>query len=317
MSGPRKFVSYLDPEQPLDGQLEYPQHGLRPRGGEGRPGPGAQGWERLVLGQPLGKRSNLLFEAADIGTIQRAIPFFQLRGDDRDAMPLTLTLIPPEVVFAEPATAIEDAQGNMQNIGGSQDSFEVSDADFPGTSIPVTWPPMLARVKWGTGGINTFADVDLCNGVVLNLHASFVEVWPYVDLVDANGISGTSAVYSLGAFLSPGYTKPGNAQRTVYCGAIAADVESITFRVPRFAKRAYLVASDKTALTPQLTAGTLRFWQNVLPAGDANAKNLGNFYFAGATSFQSVEIPNGSMYFSVLSGMSITSLFSVIFDLMI
>lgn len=317
MSRPPKFVSFLDPEQPLEGELTYPQHGLRPRVGEGRPGPGVQGWERLVLGQPLGKRSNMLFETGDIGQIQRAIPFFQMRGDDRDAMPLTLTLIPPEVVFLQPADAIDSAQGNIQNIGGSQDNTEVSDDDFPGTAIPITWPPMLARVKWGTGGINTFADVDLCNGVALNLHASFVEVWPYLDLTEANGISGTSAVYSLGGFLSPGYTRPGNAQRTVYAGTITANEEGVTFPVPRFAKRAYLVGNDKTALTPQLSVGTLRFWQNVLGAGDANAQNLANYYFAGVTSFQSVEIPNGAMYFSVLSGMSVNARFAVIFDLMI
>jgi hypothetical protein len=310
-----RYVSEIEGDQPLTGELAYPGHGGMPQV-QGGHRPRSPGWERLIRDQPLGKRSNLQFVSGD-SNILRGPPFFQLTGDDRDAMPLTLTIVPPRVAFGIPANVIESAGGAVQNVGGAQNNFEVStEGDFPGTSVPVTWPPMSARVRWGVGGMNTYADVDLMNGVVLNLHASFVEVYPYVALTSANGIEGTSAVYELGAFIAPGYTKPGNAQKTEWIGVINAGVEGLTFPIPMFAKRAYLVACDSTA-APQLSVGTLRFWQNTVAAAGAGVSNLGNFFFAGATQFQSVEIPNGAMYFSVLSGMSENARYAVIFDLSI
>lgn len=310
-----RYVSEIEGDQPLTDELMYPGHGGMPQV-QGGSRPRTQGWERLIWDQPLGKRSNLQFIAGD-SNILRGPPFFQITGDDRDAMTLALTIVPPRVAFGVPANVIDSAAGAVQNVGGAQDNFEVStEGDFPGTSVPITWPPMSARIRWGVGGMNTYADVDLMNGVVLNIHASFVEVYPYVALTSANGIEGTSAVYELGAFIAPGYTKPGNAQKTEWVGVIDTGAEGLTFPIPRFAKRAYLIACDST-VTPQLSVGTLRFWQNTVAAGGAGVSNLGNFFFAGATQFQSVEIPNGAMYFSVLNGMSENARYAVIFDLSI
>ena len=299
-----------DSEQPLRGGLQSNGHGFPPRAGEEFPPRNA--WERLTRGQPLGKRAVMIYDASLDVEQTAGVPFFQLSGNDCDAQQLTLVLAPPTVV-AEPFTDVRANDVNIQNLSTSQDNYEVSDADFPGALVPITWPPLQAKIKWGIGGHHTEAWVDIMNGCVVNLCASFVEVLAAIVLTDDNAISGTSAAYSLAAFIGPGFTRPGNAQNTVYVGSLEESAESLVFPVPRFAKRAYVIGRDP-AVTPAVTVATLRFWQNVLPAGNAGARNVGNF-LCTSNQFQPVDVPNGGQYFSVLSGEGQTNSYAVIFDL--
>lgn len=87
--------------------------------------------------------------------------------------------------------------------------------------------------------------------------------------------------------------------------------ESTPQPVPRFSKHARLVGMS-SAVAPDITIGTIRFWQS--RSGTAGLTNTGNFFFSGNNNAP-VEIPNGSMYFSVLTGQSSDANFGVVFDL--
>lgn len=304
-----------DPVEPLYDALQYGGHGFPPRAGEGD-GPPRTAWERLTRGQPLGKRAILLYNADSENEQVSPVPFFQIRGDNCDAQPITLMIAPPRVHASSFADLIALTNENYQNLSGDQDNYEVADADFPDDTTPITWPPLQVEIRWGSAGAPPVkAIVDIMNGVTVNLTASFVEAVAYIATTDDNGIAGTSAAYALTAYIAPGYKRPGDAQNTVYVGNVEAGAESNIFRVPRFAKRAFIVANDP-GTAPVATVATLRFWQNVVGAGNAGAQNVGNFLNTG-NSYLPVNVPNGGLYFSVLSGMGTTQRFSVVFDLSI
>lgn len=300
-----------DPVEPLSGGLEYAGHGFPARQGES--GTPRNGWERFTRGMPLGKKAVLLYNADVEGEQFTGVPFLQLRSDDCDAQPVTLVIAPPRVIAMNFDDVITNE--NLQNLSGDQDNVEVSDQDFPGDTTPITWPPLQVKIRWGSAGVTpNEALVDVMNGVTVNLSASFIEASGIITQMDDSGIGGTSAAYALSAIVAPGYTRPGNAQCTVYCGDVDAGAESVIFRVPRFAKRAWVLSND-SAVAPGVTIATLRFWQSVLGAGVAGASNVGNVLVTG-NQYQPANVPNGGLYFSVLNGGS-TARFAVIFDLSI
>lgn len=294
----------------------YPGHDLPMRPGEQLPA--RPGWPRLARAGGIGKSGVLIYNASDDGLQNAPVPLISI-GDqrganaptDEDASPIIVTLAPPRVI----PIAYADLTPNGQNQSGEYNNIGMRDAgNFPGTGGPIVWPLLEAIIEWGTGGIASEARVDFSNGLTVNLSASWLRVHAAAVPSARSGVVGTSAAYWLAAFVSPGWTQPGRAQKTVCVGALDVNEESGVFSVPRFAKRAYLVAADAGA-TPQVTVGTLRFWRS--PDGQVGGNCAGNFFVSGAQP-QAFEIPNAGLYFSVLSGTPGTDVpFSVIFDLAI
>jgi len=286
----------------------YPRYGLPDRRGEGR-APGSA-FGRLAFGGALGQRSILRYDATKSGDQSSPVDILTIQGDDLDALQLNVTLGAPQVVpvaFAD-LSAVAD-----QDVRMTQDNFEVKGSgNFPGTVHPIEWPPFEAIIEWGVGGANFRAFCDFVNGQTVNLTASWLRVYGAVAIQEGAGISGTSAAYALSAFVGPGWTRS-NAQKTVYAGSIDAATEGNPFPVPPFAKKAYLIGCDNSA-EGAVTSGYLRFWQSA--DGITTGKNTGTFFQSGNQPI-GFPVPAGSQYFTVLSGASSTTLYSVVFDLSI
>lgn len=291
---------------PLSRELFYPGHGYPPRPGQDRPSLSA--WGRLARGGALGRKSVLVYNANRRVTQQSSpVSILRVQGEDMDAQHLTLTLAPPLVVPL-PFSPLLAVRG--QNLTGEQDNSDVvSRGNFPGELRPIAWPPIEAIVEWGVGGASATVVVDFVNGATINLVASSLEVHAAIT-ASPDVIAGTSAAYVLGAWVGPGFARPGVAQKTVYLDTVDAQAESDASPIPRFARSAYVIASDPSA-APAVTAATLRFWQSPNRTG-----NVGNVVISGqqATPF---DIPAGAAYASVLSGLDREARFSILYNLAI
>lgn len=292
--------------RPLSRELRYPEHGYPPRSGEDRPGLSA--WERLARGGALGKKSVLVYNAARRSTVQSsAVSILRVQGDDGDAQHLTLTLAPPLVI---PLPFSPLLASGAQNLTGEQNNAEVaSRGNFPGALSPIAWPPIEAIIEWGVGGTCATVAVDFLNGTAVNLVASSLEVHAAIAAAP-EAIAGTSAAYVLGAWVGPGFARPGVAQKTVYVGTLHGYRESNAAPIPRFARSAYVLASDHSS-APPVTRATLRFWQS-----PDRTNNVGNVVIVGRqpTPF---DIPAGAAYASVLSGLPCDGRFSILYNLAI
>lgn len=295
---------------PLSGDMYFPGRGYLPRPGEDRPALSA--WGRLSRGGAMGKKTNLVYAGNSSQAQTRArVTILEIRGDDADAQQLVVTLGPPSVVPRPFSQTL--AQANPENLTGEQDSEQIqSRGVFPGTLLPVRWPQFEAIVEWGVGGASYRAVVDYLDGATINLVASWLRVFGAVASRPSSDLVGTSAVYTLSAFVGPGWT-PTTAQNTVGVGSVDSLAESGVFAVPRFARTACAVGCDPSA-TPNVTVATLRFWQS--PDGVAGGNCVGNFVSTGAQPL-GFPIPAGAAYFSVVNGMSVPSDMSVVFGLAI
>ena len=112
-----------------------------------------------------------------------------------------------------------DLGADPSNQSGGFDNAGMMGRVYPGTAAPIAWPPFTARLKWGTGGTYAEAYIDWVNGTTINVSASALDLRAAVS-PDAIYVPGTSGLYQLRAFLSPGWPRPGNAQRTVYVGPV-------------------------------------------------------------------------------------------------
>lgn len=290
---------------PLNGQMVYPTHGLPPRRGEDRAG--LSPWGRLARGQPLGKKTVLVYNANDTGRQSATVPILKVEGDDLDAQPMVVTLLPPLVIPLAFAPQLFLHQG-IQNLTGEQNNLENAGSNFPGTGSPVVWPQFEAIVEWGVGGASARASVDFLNGATIpNLNASWIRV--HAAVPRGTPIVGTSAAYVLYAFVGPG-PGPGSAQKTVWVGDLDAGTESTASPVPRFMRRAYVVGANDAA-NPPPTSAVLRFWQ------DANkTHNVGNFVMTGGQPLP-FDVPAAAMFASVLSTMNAASRFGIVYNLSI
>jgi hypothetical protein len=290
----------------LSRDLFYPGHGYLLRPEEDRPS--LSGWARLARGAPLGKKSVLVYNASRRVTQQSSpVSILRVQGEDMDAQHLTLTLAPPLVVPLPFSPLL--AMGS-QNLTGEQDnSAVVSRGNFPGELRPIAWPPIEAIIEWGVGGTSATVAVDFLNGATVNLVASSLEVHAAISAAP-DVIAGTSAAYVLGAWVGPGFARPGVAQKTVYLGMLRAYAESGASPLPRFARSAYVFASDSSP-APAVTAATLRFWQSPDRTG-----NVGNLVISGQLP-TTVDIPAGAAYASVLSGLAVEARFSILYNLAI
>ncbi len=297
------------PAQPLLDGMRFPGHGMPER--ETDSVESLSPWARLSRGQSLGSKVNINYSAAADGPQASQNAIFELRGEHRDldACQLSVTLLSPSVIPNEVANIGIDIAGAT----GELDAANVGAENFPGTVAPIAWPPIVACIRWGVGGARATALVDFVNGTVVNVPASALDVWAIVP-PDAVNAPGTSGIYTLSAFVSPGVPRPGNAQRTVFVGELELAEESDIFVVPAFAKRVTVIGCDPVTtpgVAPAVTVAYLRFWQS--PDG---TNNVGNFLVSGNVP-ASFNVPNGGMYFSVVSGMSTDAPFAAIFDLTI
>jgi hypothetical protein len=258
----------------------------------------------------MGKKENFVFRAnASAGS---QVDMLSIQGDDADAQQLVVTLGSPSVIPQAFSQTL--AQVGQQNRSGEQDNEQVqSRTVFPGLLTPISWPPFEAILQWGVGGTSHEAAVDFINGSTINVTASFLRVFGRVVAGSDIDISGTSAIYTLSAFVGPGWV-PSSAQKTIYVGLLPSLAESAVFAVPRFAKTAYVVGCDPSA-TPAVTVATLRFWQS--PDGVAGGNNVGNFVTSGATQSPGFPVTAGMAYASVINGMGVSSRFSIVFGLFI
>jgi len=293
---------------PMYGMLRYPGSGYLPRPGENRPD--LSPWARLARGQPLGKSVNLAYNSNS--ATSQPISILQVSGDDADARQLIVTLGQPRVLSLAFSQTL--AQSNPTNLSGEQDNAEMLErGNFPGTASPCAWPPFEAIIEWGVGGVSFKASVDFVNGSTIALVCTFLRVHGAVTANQADsGISGTSAIYALSAFVGPGFAQS-HARKTIYVGSLDLTEESDVFPVPPFARTALVVGQDPAAL-PAVTVATIRFWQAA--DGVAGATCVGNFFISGNQSIP-VPVPAGAAYASVLSGTGATSRFSIVYDLAI
>jgi hypothetical protein len=299
------IISDTSQDDPLSGRMAFPDHGYPPRPGE--EGPARTPWARQSRGGALGRSEQFPYDAD--GQQGKVVTLINTTGNDFDAVQMILTIAPPQVIKRA-------FQPVLMRLGGgtsaSEDNFN-SLGDFPGTAAPVAWPPFEALVTWGVGGISSTAAVDFLNGLTVNLTASFIRVDVRIADVPDTGSPGTSAIYVLGAWIGPGFARPGTAQKTVQVGQIASLAEGDVFPIPRFAKSATVIGCDPGA-TPNVSVATLRLWQSA--DGVAGANNVGNFICTGNQPAP-FDLPAGAAYASVINGMAVSSRFSIVYNLAI
>jgi hypothetical protein len=256
-------------------------------------------WSQLTLGRPTGKRVVMPYEAT--GGVQIApIEFFTLGGLDRDAVQMQIVLSSP---MAIPRTQSSLAGQNIQNLSGEYGNSGTL-GDYPGSVDPIKWPPVSTLIEWGTNS-RAHAFVDAKNGAVINLTASWVRAIGIFTADHANQ-PGTSGLYVMSAFASPGWPSAANAQRTIYLGSVASLAQSDVFTVPPFARRATVIGMDTT---PGVTTAYLLFWQS--PDGT----NPIGTYFVSGNNPGPFSVPNGAAYFTVVSGAGSTIKYAAAFDL--
>lgn len=300
---------------PLMDALLYPGNGRPERANDdSRMNPSDNwGWHRLAKDSPLGQKQVVIYDA-ETDELPAPVQILTLNGTDRDATQVQLTLGSPLVV---PKDFAEIAGANAQTLTGEfdNDAMDQWPGNFPGTSGPITWPPLVYVIIWGIGGARTKMIADAVNGARVNLTCSYLEVWAAI-APDAVNQPGTSGAYVLSAFVGPGWPTPtANAQRTIYVGTLdAAGDASAILPVPPHAKLATIIgAAPPPAMPapqiPPLTVAYLRFFQD--PAG---AFPVGNFIVNGNQPI-AFPIPNAGLYFSVVSGLGVAASFAALFEL--
>jgi hypothetical protein len=289
------------PPIPLSGDLRFPGNGLPPR-------PDADlanltPWSRMIRGQPLGQKGNLYYDASEDVPQLQPVTLLDVQGDDCDACPIAVTL---HGRYAIPNATIDI---NVQGMTGELDNANIGTGNYPGTLLPINWPPIVAIVEWGCGGTRAVAYVDWKQGATINVPASFLRVHAMVP-PDAINAPGTTGVYTVGAFAAYGQPRNHNATRTIFLGSVdgGGAVSSGVFAVPPFANRATVLAFDPAGA---VTVATLQFWRS--PDGTVNA---GNYLETGNVP-GGFRVPNGAAYFSVISGMAAAAPFAVCFELSI
>jgi len=204
----------------LEHEMMYPGHGFPKAAQHGGPNTPQTLYALLAQGRSLGKKVNIALDNQT--ALNSKVSVLEVKGPDEAAMNLQVTLTPPKIIpignqAGDISLATAQDLVNSQKASGTK-----GNGDYQ-LGPNILWAPMIAIVEWGIGGIAVeAAEVDIMNGVNLNLSASYlrvrVEVDPYINL---RPYSAQSALYELGAFVGPGFAKPRNAQRTIYLGNVA------------------------------------------------------------------------------------------------
>lgn len=141
-------------------------------------------------------------------------------------------------------------QGNILNLVGPDETARVVCITLGverTTNALGVEQEIFARIQWGSGGVQNTADVDLQNGMVLQLSASSVRI-------EALGALASTGFFKVSAQVGYGIAGDKHAQRTVIvCTPIGAPttlglgVTSAVFAIPAFAKRVRIAKAPSTA----------------------------------------------------------------------
>jgi hypothetical protein len=296
----------------LGSYLRYPGHGLPER--QQNTVPRMPGWSRLAKDAPLGQKTNIFYNPHVNKFQTDPVQILQLPGDegtDLDATQIQLVLAPPRAIPREVIYLPADIQGMT---GEFDNAAMASFGTYPGGIHPIAWPPFIYVVEWGVGGTRVRAEIDAVNGASVNLTASFVRVYGAValDAIEGAPNPGTEGVYTLAAFVGPGFPREGSAQRTVFLGELTAagtpDQSSEIFATPPLAKDVTVLSN---AGFGNVTAGYVTFSQ------DPGGLNPVATYFVNGNQPGSFRVPNGGAYFQVQSGLGVSAYFSAVFGLSI
>ncbi len=291
---------------------------------------------RLAAGRTVGKKINILLQQ-DLTVDGTSVNMFELKGADEDAQNLHLCIQPPRVKPIGGTGQLTQAEAiaavQQQNVSGT---YLNSSADIANQVF--TWTPVIATLEWGVGGVsNGEVEVDISNGLNVNLSASFLRIGASFDPLALlfDGLAGTQAIYELGAFVGPGWAKPTSAQRTIPMPAVpplggANNGSSPIYAIPRYAKSLRMVNAWQLAVPGLPIPGWIcqvLFYSNIgtntlntinpdpignqcLPVGAATIADNG--------ALDSIPIPNGAYYFSIFNQTSgVTLQPTVIVDLAI
>lgn len=247
-------------------------------------------WGLLAKGKTLGKSANVSFSSA--GGLARFSPInvLELRGEDENALPLSLLMAPPRIA------ALGIPTGDIQQLSTS----------YPMDNLPgiVSAANPVALLEWGVGGLSLQAVVDIHNGLAVNLSTSFLRVSVGIEETDT---TNTSVVYQLASMVGPGMPKYLGATRTIIVGNVDVGVESGVFNVPRFSRRVHLCGTQGPGGASFVA--TIYFYRSRAPANP-----IAEYLFA-LNSGTPIPIPNGAYYFTVVSGIPVINSIQAIFEL--
>lgn len=241
-------------------------------------------WGMLMRGQTVGKTAGGLFIPANSVQAARGpnIDVLQLKGDSHHALAVCVTLIPPQAL--PPGVGLT---GDVQNVSGTQDNESFLNN---AAANQLVYANPVALVKWGNGGVECEAKVDVANGARLFLTTSFLRVKFGIETADS-APTLSQAVYQVGAFVGPGTSRDWSAQYSKDLGNIADTDSSDIVAVPKFAKRVYALAfnADPTIL-PALA---IQFFR------DGQAVEGVNTTFLAGNNTTPAPVPNGAYYYTV------------------
>lgn len=292
--------------------LRYPGHGLPNR--QQNTMSRMPGWSRLAKDAPLGQKTNIFYNPRVFKTQTDPVQILQLPGDegtDLDATQIQLVLAPPRAIPREVIYLPTDIQGMT---GEFDNAAMLSYGTYPGGIHPIAWPPFIYVVEWGVGGTRVRAEIDAVNGASVNLTASFVRVYGAValDAIEGAPNPGTEGVYTLAAFVGPGYPREGSAQRTVFLGQLTAagtpDQNSGVAATPALAKDVTVLSN---VAAPNVTVCYVTFFQ------DPGGQNPVASYIVNGNQPDAFRVPNGGAYFQVQSGAGVSAYYSAVFGLSI
>ena len=236
-------------------------------------------FQALSSGKTIGKRGPILITATKDETTICPTNLLDVNGGDEYAIPLCVTLGAPRVLPSVQIPGFPNV--DIQSVNGYAGNELLNTGALP-------WPDFKATIEWGTGGVQHSADIDIGNGAVVNLQASFVRVRARGTQI-IGGVSA-GAVYELSASVSPGQAKSSNSNTLTFnfpAGlAIAGNTGVIA--VPRFAKT--------VGMNCGVTALSVRFWRDANRTSFVSSGQL--IGTAGSPNFQ-IPIPNGAYFFDL------------------
>lgn len=265
----------------MSDHIIFLDNGLPQSGAPGRGDPPVSAWDALTRGRTIGKSAVLQVQnAVTFNARSQKLPLFELRssGDDRYALPLSVTVAPPLVL---PANATV-SPGQEQNASGFVSLAERLAAGGAALDIP----NIFLNLTFGIGGAQFEVEVDALHGACVNVQASWVRAYMFYE--DTGLI--TNAYYQVSAFVGPGKAST-HARRSQFMGILANGIASTAFTVPKFARSLTLTGSNGV----DVFVATVRFYRNI-----GCTDLVGEYLFAANSSNNlAVPVPNGGYFYKV------------------
>ena len=249
-------------------------------------------WSQLSKGKTLGKRVGIgLASGGGLGS--SGMDMFEVRGDDEHSLPLSILLSPPRITAVPPPVT----SAPIPNLSGTQ---YVTDTNFA-----IADP--FARITWGIGGVSNEIDVDIHNGAMLTINASFVRIQGFINDPRA---TVSDAGYELSAFIGPGQDKGIGGQRTIFTpNDPAVNVASQVREVPKFARRVRTFGAENPPAAGMVVS--IVFYRD-------RAKTLCIAeYLCACNTVESFPVPAGAYFFEFIPRTANYLSMGAIFDLAI